>query len=100
MYQTIFANGGAPSLVVPQKMGARTMELWLGQISRRRGRPPGKTHEEFGGSLVSVLVFTAVCPSAQVIPAPIPSCLPPTFPTSVSSIRALGNSLSAFWDKP
>jgi hypothetical protein len=67
MYQTILANGGAPSLVVPQKMGAR---------------------------------FTAVCASAQVILAPIPSCLAPTIPTSVSSIRALGNSLSAFWDKP
>jgi hypothetical protein len=89
MYQSILSNQFGISGGATENRRENGEALFVARASLNGGVHPGKVHQQFGGSLVSILMFTAVCASAQVAPPPVPTSLPPTVPTSVPNIMAL-----------
>ena len=78
MYHSILTSGG------PISGGAAENgreALFVGRTNSSVGVHQGKVLLEFGGSIVSALLLTAVCAAAQVAP--------PSVPTNVASIKAI-----------
>lgn len=88
MYQSRLANGGAIPGGSAQNGRELAESLLIAQPILNGGVHSKQVHPQFGGSLVSALLLTAVCATAQVAPPPVPTSVP-TIPTNVANIRAL-----------
>jgi hypothetical protein len=89
MYNSISGHGDAIPGGATENGRENGEALFVARASLNGGVHPGKVHRQFGGSLVPLLMFTAVCASAQVAPPAPPTNLPPTIPTNVANIKAL-----------